>query len=58
MCSSALAIAWLLQGDAMQAAMKSYDSDLDLKLNRDEFVEFARSLVKDGAISTCMLHIL
>lgn len=32
--------------------MKAYDSDKDLRLNRDEFVEFARSLVKNGALQS------
>ena len=32
----------------MQASLKAFDADGNSKLDRDEFVEFARGLVKNG----------
>lgn len=35
---------------ALQDSLRTYDRDGDNRLNRDEFVDFARSLVNTGAL--------
>jgi hypothetical protein len=34
----------------MQESLKTHDKDMDARLNKDEFVEFARVLVKNGVL--------
>jgi hypothetical protein len=39
---------------ALQESLKTHDKDMDARLNKDEFVEFARGLVRNGVLLSRM----